>query len=489
MATEPWAAERRSLRMRLVANVIGSCYPDRKSPFVLHRQKSIWADGGGRPPHFDIHFGCCRAVTFRPRDAIFEACLHAQANDRKTLTNLRSWSSIWRRGTPLCGQRMGRTQPLFYWESWEGLKAAPLALPAFLPKSGPRLRGRRPWHAGRNMTDPSLLETASEALASALDADVIFYNGGMVRGNDHRFIDMCRGRLKRRPNVLLILVTPGGDAHAAYRIARCLQRLYSKFSVFVPGWCKSAGTLVAIGAHELIMGDFGELGPIDVQRGKEDELFESSSGLTEDATLKALEKIAIKMFRDYVYDIKRMSKGQVTFGTAADVAAKMVSGQLTPIYGQIDPLKIGESARAMQIAVDYAFRLTLESQSMADRKSLDGLVSAYSSHGFVIDRKEAEELFRVVKEPDKLLEDICSALHGAWENSVYFPVQDDEDDPPIMKFLSKDPGDETQQPTTQSEPVSAFVNGGDSGRAVSTEEVSSSGNVAPFRPAGTEKEV
>ncbi len=49
------------------------------------------------------------------------------------------------------------------------------------------------------------------------------------------------------------MVTEGGDADPAYRIARCLQDHYDRFSLFVSGYCKSAGTLVALGAHELQM--------------------------------------------------------------------------------------------------------------------------------------------------------------------------------------------------------------------------------------------
>ena len=63
-----------------------------------------------------------------------------------------------------------------------------------------------------------------------------------------------------RTKEVLILVTTGGDANAAFRIARCLQQKYAEFNLFTPGWCKSAGTLIASGAHKIYMGDLGELG-------------------------------------------------------------------------------------------------------------------------------------------------------------------------------------------------------------------------------------
>ncbi len=135
-----------------------------------------------------------------------------------------------------------------------------------------------------------------------------------------------------------------------------------------------------------------------------------ASGLTEDAALERLEETAFRMFKDYLYGIKGLSRGQVTFSTAADVAAKLIIGQLQPVYAQINPAKIGENARAMNIAVDYGKRLNMHSQSLRSRRSLDKLASAYSSHGFVIDKKEAEELFSSVHEPTSLLEDLCESI-------------------------------------------------------------------------------
>ena len=300
-----------------------------------------------------------------------------------------------------------------------------------------------------------------QAVSDDFDADVIIYNGGIDRGDDHNFIKLCAGRKNKKKNVLFVLTTPGGDAHAAYRIARCLQSNYEKFSIFVPGWCKSAGTLLAIGAHEIIIGQFGELGPLDVQKGKPDELWETSSGLTEDSALEFLENKAFKMLVDYLHGIKSLSQGQVTFGTAADVAAKLVVGQLEPVYRQIDPAKIGENARAMSIATDYGLRLNLHSRNLKSRKSLAKLVSAYSSHGFVIDEKEAGELFSVVIKPTSVLEDLCEALG----DSAYFPGDDGK---PQIRYANEEITNEADEPTTETPAESPDLDGGNSGGAGGT---------------------
>ena len=120
---------------------------------------------------------------------------------------------------------------------------------------------------------------AADIVADANDCDVLLLNGPMERPLDFRVIDICATR-QRRKKIILILVTEGGNADPAYRVARCLQDYYTYFSLFVSGYCKSAGTLVALGAHELIFSDKGELGPLDVQMSKEDELGATRSGLT-----------------------------------------------------------------------------------------------------------------------------------------------------------------------------------------------------------------
>jgi ATP-dependent protease ClpP protease subunit len=65
----------------------------------------------------------------------------------------------------------------------------------------------------------------------------------------------------------LLLHTPGGDVDQAERIVLlCRKRVGSgAFRVVVPDSAKSAGTLIAIAADTIVMGEPSELGPIDPQ--------------------------------------------------------------------------------------------------------------------------------------------------------------------------------------------------------------------------------
>ena len=246
------------------------------------------------------------------------------------------------------------------------------------------------------------LEIAAR-IAERQNADIILYNGGIFRPCDEQLIRECiaRGKDGRRENVILILVTGGGDPDAAYRIARCLQRNYKNFSLYVSGICKSAGTLIAVGANELIMSDHGELGPLDIQMAKKDEFFASQSGLTVSTALEALESRAFQAVERMFFEIEANTGGMLSVQTATDLASKTVVGLYGPIASQIDPMHLGESARALVIADAYGKRLNEKSRNLASANALTELYTAYPSHGFVIDRDDAQTLFLNVREPDK----------------------------------------------------------------------------------------
>lgn len=235
-------------------------------------------------------------------------------------------------------------------------------------------------------------------IAEATDSDIFFYNSDIYRPHDEEVITECVTR-NRRTNVLLILVSEGGDPDAAYRIARCFQSHYEKFVCLVPGYCKSAGALIVTGAHELVVADSGEIGPLDIQMTKKDELWEYQSGLTVMSALDALHGKAFLAFENFFLEIKRRSRNTVTFKTAAEISVKLATGLFGPIFQQIDPMHVGEASRAQAIAQNYGLRLSLYGKNISD-SSLDDLVSSYPSHGFVIDREEAASIFNTVREPN-----------------------------------------------------------------------------------------
>ena len=62
-----------------------------------------------------------------------------------------------------------------------------------------------------------------------------------------------------------VIHTPGGLVLAAMQIARAVESHKAKVTVYVPVYAMSGGTLIALAADEIVLGEFSVLGPIDPQ--------------------------------------------------------------------------------------------------------------------------------------------------------------------------------------------------------------------------------
>ena len=225
--------------------------------------------------------------------------------------------------------------------------------------------------------------------------DVYLYNGDIQRQADLAFINMVSEH-KKSDDCMVLMVTPGGDPDAAYKMARYLQHRYERYSVLVSGLCKSAGTLFAIGATEVIFTPYGELGPLDIQLTKTDHLAGMESGLNISEAFSALERRAHDTFITTTLDIIQSSGGVVSFQTASHSAAEVVAAMYGEVFARIDPEEVGSRARAMRIGEDYGKRLNLKWNNLKSG-ALDLLSQTYSSHAFVIDCLEAQSLFTNVR--------------------------------------------------------------------------------------------
>lgn len=239
--------------------------------------------------------------------------------------------------------------------------------------------------------------------------DMIVYSGQINRaGYDQICLQLDEQKQKSR-QALLVLTTPGGDPHAGFRIARALQHEFEEFHALIPWVCKSAGTLICIGATKLYLCDQSELGPLDVQIKKSDELVGRNSGLDILQAVNYLQNQAMNAFRTYV---DQLTYEGLSTRAASDMASKLTTGLFSPIFGQIDPMRLAEMQRATDIAFAYGQRLNEKSRNLRSG-GLEKLVVSYPSHGFVIDRKEARSIFIQVDKPAGMLLQWAQALYAA----------------------------------------------------------------------------
>jgi len=109
----------------------------------------------------------------------------------------------------------------------------------------------------------------------------------------------------------LILETGGGSGEVAEDIVRLLRDKYDDVGVIVPGWAKSAGTLVAMAADEILMEPASALGPIDAQLSWQGKVFSA------DALIEGMEKIKKEvettgvLNRAYIPMLQALSPGEL----------------------------------------------------------------------------------------------------------------------------------------------------------------------------------
>jgi len=150
----------------------------------------------------------------------------------------------------------------------------------------------------------------------------------------------------------MILHTPGGLAIAALQIARALRAHAGRVTVFVPQLAMSGGTLVALGADEIVMTEHAMLGPIDPQINGM-----PAASIIKVASEKPLSEIDDQtlIFADVshkaIAQLKRQAtellRAPMTPEMAAALADKLTSGRWTHDY----PITVSE-ARELGLPVN-----------------------------------------------------------------------------------------------------------------------------------------
>jgi ClpP class serine protease len=70
---------------------------------------------------------------------------------------------------------------------------------------------------------------------------------------------------EEKKEIDLLIVSMGGDPTVAWRIISMLRERFEKIGVLLPYAAFSAATLLSLGADEIVMHPFANLGPVDPQ--------------------------------------------------------------------------------------------------------------------------------------------------------------------------------------------------------------------------------
>jgi len=202
----------------------------------------------------------------------------------------------------------------------------------------------------------------------------------------------------------VVLSSHGGCIDTAYVIARALGRRRAHTAVFVPLCAKSAATLVALVANELVVGPLGELGPIDAQFDRKQQA-DFSARCSELAVMKAVGQAgeaSLDLFDEAVRRI--VGASGMTAADGAARAADLVGELMGRVYGQLDPVRVAEAGRALEVAIELASRVLRRYRSEVGaeqaRTLLQRLTYGYPCHGFPLDFEELIDLELPVRAPE-----------------------------------------------------------------------------------------
>ena len=233
---------------------------------------------------------------------------------------------------------------------------------------------------------------------------------------------------KAENEVDFLIVSNGGDPITALRIISLLRERFKKVSVLLPFVAYSAATVLALGADEIIMHPYSNLGPVDPQltvshnneKGIQEHLHFSSEDL-----------------RNYI-DFLKTDVGITD-------QEHLVSA-VQPLLKDVGSLPIGRAKRGQQLSLSLSEKMLLLHIKDANKaKSIArALNTSYYHHGYAVGRKEAKEIGLTVTYPSYELEQLLWKIWNDYSLEMkceepFDVVREVMSDPSANALISKIP--------------------------------------------------
>ena len=216
----------------------------------------------------------------------------------------------------------------------------------------------------------------------------------------------------------LFLYTPGGITVAGWGLVHLIREFCKQFAVLVPYKAWSCGTLICLGADEIVMGRLGQLGPID-----------PSTNTPFNPPIPGFPVAPQNTLPMNVEDVVSfIDLAKTAVGLRQDSGLKAVLDNLSRI-NPYAPLALGAAHRIRPQIVKLAaglLRLHMGEQRRQIDHIVDILAKKLGSHDYLIGRKEAKEIGLKVTDAPIELEKSMWELYSEYErlmelNTPYSP--------------------------------------------------------------------
>ena len=166
----------------------------------------------------------------------------------------------------------------------------------------------------------------------------------------------------------LLVNSPGGALHSAFKTAIAVRNAFDDITVFVPHIAASGGTLIAMTGNRIVMGMMSQLSPLDVQI-----LSDNGNTVSVNSYFKAKERLdnyfSKKSVKDSPYSMQHMAES-------------------------LDPVIFEEFTGIQEEGIAYTGTILDKAGYTKSEKAkiINSLVFTLPTHGFVIQYSTAKEI-------------------------------------------------------------------------------------------------
>ncbi|MDD5639390.1 MAG: hypothetical protein PHR47_01105 [Candidatus Pacebacteria bacterium] len=227
-------------------------------------------------------------------------------------------------------------------------------------------------------------------------------------------------KIGKTDKIDLFLYTAGGDTMVPWRLVSMIREYCNSFSVIIPYKAHSAGSMIALGADEIIMSDLSEISPIDPSTAN---IFNPIDPINPQNRIPISVEDVIAYFD--------LAKNK--FGIKDDENLTKIFNKFVEANPQIHPLSLGNINRTHNLIRLIAKRLLKSHKNKMKDEEIDKVVKYFTedlySHTYFIGRKEAKEELglKTIEEADSETAQLMSDLFSEYakemelQNNVWNP--------------------------------------------------------------------
>ena len=266
----------------------------------------------------------------------------------------------------------------------------------------------------------TLIASIEKARGSALIAYMLHDNAMIADDALPQLYDKLQ-TLGRRSRIDLLLMTRGGVTEVCWRALNLLREYCDHLAVIVGTRVLGAGTLLALGADEIVMGPLSEMGSMDQAR-KHPLMPRDEQGQPLPVTLGELRALGIRGQGSGVGDQGSGIGGQISGGNGP-LETDPWSLVPDPLFQYVHPLVIGNLLQAEALSRDVTRKALRMHIPADDAGKIERLVDLFNggfhSPAYTASRAELQEAGLPVTAPDRELWGQIWALIQLYQSSLY----------------------------------------------------------------------